>query len=1472
MGTYRILLDVNKEQETAIKELFSVRGWLFLCQTLSDQHSQLESLSSHGRGDVKDITKTPTTDRHIYVDRFSPLTQTLDKQHKNNEVESLEVKCADNIEGQESQRVNSKESSVAKRVNIVRNPTGLMVKKRAIPLPIQSKNTNINNTAVTSSTDIVQEVRAPRLKTRKQNLIPKVDYNSHIEELNDKADERRNPSSTEIENKERGKYIKQKLIMKVNGRKHTEKVSDHTGIALQTSSTESGNSKRIPKMKVTGQNLITVADGQKLIPVADGIKKVEAMSDGTDVRYKIVHVSLSDSRLGPKLKKLSVDQNLHGQKIKQENVIIATLKRDFAIRKENARPIEKDNVETEKNMVKLKEKIVKNIVVQSKKSSDRVFKEMDQIVDSVSQGKQRLIKDSSVTRMRRPASGFVEQKKKMDNIQIGIEKCSIPETDKNHSALGLKTCLSSVEEPSENGVSSLNSISFTKPTYQHCLFSNGNKLTVPVDILNSKASASVKIDNKETEQFQSPRNIPSVMNDAVNFVSEKSEETSGSLCITNLQRKKKLLEQTALSKTMRNKVLQQEEKIENSATTDQTDIEGNDQNLKTKDQSMLGGLSLNTLLSLTALKEKADLQARQDIGNTLGQRFSSVQFNTQTEAHSENEHKNAESFSKLKENQNIYEAKKTFNYTNNQRLVNEAERFNFAQRREEPKLRRSFSNPERNTNKFSKTATPASDKNLNLEKSVLSLLPKEIAANVRNQLKIRRTQSGPKSGRLICPYCPNHGLVNPISFIKHLERHAKGDYKCKGCGKEFTDQRNLNAHMYKSKFQTLSCELCDFVAKTKCMLKTHHRETHIEKGIQCHICAKLFKARSYFNVHLRVVHKVADSKTLECGLCGTLCKRPFYLAKHMKEHHHGQVEPLKCQFCLKTFRTRRDLIVHGRIHRERKFKCTFCAKKFMSNAKLHIHMNVHLGKKPFECPKCDYKSTQKGNIDLHLRRHEREEEKIEKDSSYAPKKKYLPAESNNSTDNELIQKSGLTNLPNRKRSIEPLPGIKTMNRMIHTLSEQTEVFDDCNDETFQTEGFSIQQFSSPYDEYDELEDESESDNDYTSEDENFDKESDGVSNGVNEQSDEMHAAFTATKVVDHPHYDQNLPYKPNASHVPHVNSVASNYEENFKTEKYFDNHQANQAPNIENLSTSDIIKQFGQQGDLELDTEVLLNIQKYAHSFEELLKNTPYDVNSQYGSKQTKQDFGDSGASNETVPTQPVDNQSNWNYNLPNNSATGVDYDNVDLSGFYQAVQNLAYSDCASYFDSNGHTSAMTNPGGSQMNTDQQTSNTHDYYNSMQDPNNYQPSMGPADTSSQFNNPSNYPDQFDYNTMNYMYNNQTYHDHLNQVGRHPPHPPQCQDQLPEGQGHQAQSQDTSEGFSSQNLSHSSTEQDHAPQGQFHNHQLEIHPPQGHFQAHQSGDQVQGHLSKGQGQPQFDQQTYMDLHTKSFLDQFQSNTN
>ncbi len=80
-------------------------------------------------------------------------------------------------------------------------------------------------------------------------------------------------------------------------------------------------------------------------------------------------------------------------------------------------------------------------------------------------------------------------------------------------------------------------------------------------------------------------------------------------------------------------------------------------------------------------------------------------------------------------------------------------------------------------------------------------------------------------------------------------------------------------------------------------------------------------------------HDVTGEKSASCNIQITEVQRPF-----------------SCSQCGNTYKHKRSLMKHMRIHSEEKtFSCSQCCNTFMSNKNLKNHMLIHAGMKPFTC-------------------------------------------------------------------------------------------------------------------------------------------------------------------------------------------------------------------------------------------------------------------------------------------------------------------------------------------------------------------------------------------------------------------------------------------------------------------------------------------------------------------------------------------
>lgn len=67
----------------------------------------------------------------------------------------------------------------------------------------------------------------------------------------------------------------------------------------------------------------------------------------------------------------------------------------------------------------------------------------------------------------------------------------------------------------------------------------------------------------------------------------------------------------------------------------------------------------------------------------------------------------------------------------------------------------------------------------------------------------------------------------------------------------------------------------------------------------------------------------------------------FHRLQHLLQDHNKGIN-FTSEICIKAFKTRRDLTIHGRNHRSvKKHKCNQCGKSFHTNRHLERHLATH---------------------------------------------------------------------------------------------------------------------------------------------------------------------------------------------------------------------------------------------------------------------------------------------------------------------------------------------------------------------------------------------------------------------------------------------------------------------------------------------------------------------------------------------------
>ena len=242
------------------------------------------------------------------------------------------------------------------------------------------------------------------------------------------------------------------------------------------------------------------------------------------------------------------------------------------------------------------------------------------------------------------------------------------------------------------------------------------------------------------------------------------------------------------------------------------------------------------------------------------------------------------------------------------------------------------------------------------EISVDKLIQDELSA----PSKLPKKKSRSKSGNLCLPKSAK--LLDQIAAIDEKGRLIAGDkmFRCEFCGNEYLCVRRVITHVVKTHDIALDNSV--------------QHITVLQKNLSpkmCDICGYRAKDSNIYYIHFHKYFRHGVPlpqgwKPFKCDFCG----KEFFTKFQLKEHKltHFEETPFVCEHCGNGFKTRTCLNSHV-FHKHstvKKHSCPDCVKTFKTRTQMLVHSRTHSGEKPFSCPSCTYKSTTRGNMRLHL--------------------------------------------------------------------------------------------------------------------------------------------------------------------------------------------------------------------------------------------------------------------------------------------------------------------------------------------------------------------------------------------------------------------------------------------------------------------------------------------------------------------------
>ncbi|XP_050506773.1 histone-lysine N-methyltransferase PRDM9-like [Diabrotica virgifera virgifera] len=195
--------------------------------------------------------------------------------------------------------------------------------------------------------------------------------------------------------------------------------------------------------------------------------------------------------------------------------------------------------------------------------------------------------------------------------------------------------------------------------------------------------------------------------------------------------------------------------------------------------------------------------------------------------------------------------------------------------------------------------------------------------------------AGPSVCSLCGVTCKNFESLRCHNF--HYHKHNAQQYVCEECGKGFRMKYRFLLHKKKAHMglKNFKCTTCGKAFFTNGTLLKHVRMTHEKlRPYVCEYCGTGFSSRYALTTHKR---KHTNEKPFVCQHCSEGFKQRVSLRSHLKSKHGiEEAKEFFCKTCEKGFATDYALSIHERLHEMK--KCGICSENFAGDEYLANHL------------------------------------------------------------------------------------------------------------------------------------------------------------------------------------------------------------------------------------------------------------------------------------------------------------------------------------------------------------------------------------------------------------------------------------------------------------------------------------------------------------------------------------------------------